>query len=123
LKMMTSSVGKFSACTTICRFKHANKDRRVSLGRPEYGEPNTGHICACKLHRKCATIWAETHEQLPNALPCGCPMSMRGAEFWRVAVPERRARIMDEENKMEKERMKLLEKRNQLEMEMEQRMK
>jgi hypothetical protein len=35
LKMMTSSVGKFSACTTICRFKHANKDRRVSLGRPE----------------------------------------------------------------------------------------
>jgi hypothetical protein len=50
-------------------------------------------------------------------------MSKRGAEFWRVAVPERRTRIMDEENKMEEERMKLLEKRNQLEMEMEQRIK
>jgi hypothetical protein len=83
-------------CATDCHFKSAKTDLRFVLGRPEYLEITT-HVCACKVHYKCANRWASAHNALPSVLPCGCPLTTRGAEFWAKAVPGRWASMKEDE--------------------------
>jgi hypothetical protein len=81
------------ACRADCAFKtHRHQhfeDRRVVLGQPEeYEHPAVE--CTCKVHLKCAIQWAHTHDALPDELPCGCPLSWRGAGFWKLQQKKER---------------------------------
>jgi hypothetical protein len=77
-------------CVDDCRFKVRMKDMRMALGRPEFNEDSVAN-CNCMVHYKCAKIWAQAHDELPVFLPCGCPMTPRGTDFWARAVPGRLA--------------------------------
>jgi hypothetical protein len=46
-------------------------------------------------------------------LPCGHPITKRGAEFWASAVPGRRAEIKDKEMEKEKKRQEVEEEKKE----------
>jgi hypothetical protein len=96
-------------CTNDCEFKDWKKDLLIILGRPEYDEVDPAHVCTCKVHYQCAKRWATAHTDLPSILPCGCPLTTRGADFWAGAVDGRRAELqimkLEENKKKEGEKV------------------
>jgi hypothetical protein len=81
-------------CADACHFKYPETYLRIILGRPEYNE-NPDHVCACRVHYKCAKYWAMSHNELPATLPCGCPMTKRGEDFWVAAVVGRKEELKE----------------------------
>jgi hypothetical protein len=75
------------ACRLACAFKRHRyfEDRRVVLGQPDVGERPKVQ-CACKVHLNCAMVWARTNKTLPAELPCGCPLTRRGSDFWKLSM-------------------------------------
>jgi hypothetical protein len=99
------------ACVHKCIYKSLQKNLRIALGSPEFNE-DSAVVCACLVHWKCAKLWATTHSEVPTALPCGCPVTERGVEFWcwhQEPVSGRQGGNMEvedkEEEKMEEEKM------------------
>jgi hypothetical protein len=95
------------ACVHKCIYKSLQKNLRIALGSPEFNE-DSAVVCACLVHWKCAKLWATTHSEVPTALPCGCPVTERGVEFWcwhQEPVSGRQRGNMEEENKREKNKL------------------
>jgi hypothetical protein len=102
------------ACSATCNFSLLERNLRLVLGRPEFNE-NPSIQCACKVHFHCANRWAAAHIELPSLLPCGCPITQRGMDFWFAAVAGRRAELMDKQREEEKERVKMAMQKRKLE--------
>jgi hypothetical protein len=88
-------------CVEDCRFKVVMKDLRIVLGRPEFNQDPVAK-CTCRVHYRCAKLWAQAHDEVPYVLPCGCPMTPRGTDFWVRAVPGRVAQKEDAEKEKQK---------------------
>jgi hypothetical protein len=93
------------ACSATCNFSHLERNLRIVLGRADFNS-NPSIQCACKVHFHCANRWATAHIELPSLLPCGCPITQRGVDFWVAADAGRRAELMDKQREEEKERVK-----------------
>lgn len=67
-------------CAGACVRNRGLRDVRVQLGKQTGADAPRSHVCHHRVHWRCCARWAAG--AAPQRLPCGCPLSERGREFW-----------------------------------------